>query len=74
MAFEQRSFDVNNWLSPVLSLRTQVVIIQYGKMAFSTKGLTLEQWLWCLFFGIGTLLWGQVVTTVPTRTLPKLLS
>lgn len=43
-------------------------------MAFSTKGLTLEQWMWCLFFGFGTLLWGQVVTTVPTRKLPKLLS
>lgn len=53
---------------------SQVVIIQYGKMAFSTKELTLEQWLWCLFFGIGTLLWGQLVTSVPTRTLPKLLS
>lgn len=53
---------------------SQVVIIQYGKMAFSTKALTLEQWLWCLFFGAGTLLWGQIVTTIPTRTLPKILS
>ncbi|CAH1960691.1 unnamed protein product [Acanthoscelides obtectus] len=52
----------------------QVVIVQYGKMAFSTKGLTLEQWLWCLFFGLGTLLWGQLVTTIPTRKLPKILS
>lgn len=52
----------------------QVVIIQYGNVAFSTKKLTLEQWLWCLFFGIGTLVWGQLVTTVPTRKLPKLLS
>lgn len=52
----------------------QVFIVQYGKMAFSTKELTLEQWLWCLFFGFGTLLWGQLVTTVPTRKLPKLLS
>lgn len=52
----------------------QLFIIQYGKMAFSTKALTLEQWLWCVFFGFGTLVWGQVVTTVPTRTLPKLMS
>uniref|UniRef100_A0A1B0CDK4 Calcium-transporting ATPase n=1 Tax=Lutzomyia longipalpis TaxID=7200 RepID=A0A1B0CDK4_LUTLO len=59
------------WIGTTIS---QVVIIQYGKMAFSTKGLTLEQWLWCLFFGVGTLLWGQLVTTVPTRKLPKLLS
>ncbi|XP_063928745.1 plasma membrane calcium-transporting ATPase 2 isoform X2 [Zophobas morio] len=52
----------------------QIVIIQYGKMAFSTRSLTLEQWLWCLFFGLGTLLWGQLVTTVPTRKIPKILS
>ncbi|XP_023310834.1 plasma membrane calcium-transporting ATPase 1 [Anoplophora glabripennis] len=52
----------------------QVLIIQYGKMAFSTKSLSLEQWLWCLFFGVGTLLWGQLVTTVPTRKIPKILS
>ncbi|XP_057323720.1 plasma membrane calcium-transporting ATPase 2 isoform X9 [Microplitis mediator] len=59
------------WIGTMLS---QVVIIQYGKMAFSTKALTLEQWLWCIFFGIGTLVWGQVVTTVPTRKIPKILS
>ncbi|XP_066158460.1 plasma membrane calcium-transporting ATPase 1 isoform X7 [Euwallacea fornicatus] len=52
----------------------QVFIIQYGGMAFSTKALTLEQWFWCLLFGIGTLLWGQLVTTIPTRKIPKILS
>ncbi|XP_031364227.1 plasma membrane calcium-transporting ATPase 2 isoform X2 [Apis dorsata] len=59
------------WIVTCLS---QVVIIQYGKMAFSTKALTLEQWMWCLFFGVGTLLWGQVITTIPTRKIPKILS
>ncbi|XP_011506294.1 PREDICTED: plasma membrane calcium-transporting ATPase 2 isoform X2 [Ceratosolen solmsi marchali] len=59
------------WIGTCLS---QVVIIQYGKMAFSTKALTVEQWMWCLFFGIGTLLWGQLVTTIPTRKIPKILS
>nr|UYR00237.1 plasma membrane calcium-transporting ATPase [Plectrocnemia conspersa] len=53
---------------------SQIVIVQYGKMAFSTKGLSLEQWLWCLFFGIGTLIWGQIVTSIPTRKIPKKLS
>jgi len=38
------------------------VIVQFGGYAFSTAGLTLEQWLWCLFIGIGELLWGQVGT------------
>ncbi|XP_046405440.1 plasma membrane calcium-transporting ATPase 2 isoform X5 [Ischnura elegans] len=53
---------------------SQVLIIEFGRMAFSTKSLTLEQWLWCLFFGFGTLIWGQLVTTVPTRKIPKILS
>ncbi|XP_020289550.1 plasma membrane calcium-transporting ATPase 2 isoform X7 [Pseudomyrmex gracilis] len=59
------------WIGTFFS---QVVIIQYGKMAFSTKALSLDQWLWCLFFGIGTLIWGQVITTIPTRRIPKILS
>ncbi|XP_033337765.1 plasma membrane calcium-transporting ATPase 3 isoform X6 [Megalopta genalis] len=58
----------------ILTCLSQVVIIQYGKMAFSTKALTLEQWMWCLFFGVGTLLWGQIITTIPTRKIPKILS
>ncbi|XP_012275645.1 plasma membrane calcium-transporting ATPase 2 isoform X5 [Orussus abietinus] len=59
------------WIFTCLS---QVLIINYGKMAFSAKALTLEQWMWCLFFGFGTLLWGQLVTTIPTRKIPKILS
>lgn len=58
----------------ICTCAAQVFIIQWGGLAFSTKSLTLEQWLWCLFFGIGTLIWGQLVTTVPTRKLPKILS
>ncbi|XP_032579936.1 plasma membrane calcium-transporting ATPase 2 isoform X2 [Drosophila sechellia] len=58
----------------IFTMISQVLIIQYGKMAFSTKALTLDQWLWCVFFGIGTLVWGQLITSVPTRKLPKILS
>ncbi|XP_059489577.1 plasma membrane calcium-transporting ATPase 3 isoform X4 [Neocloeon triangulifer] len=59
------------WITTMLS---QVFIVQFGGVAFSCKSLTLEQWLWCLFFGVGTLLWGQLVTTIPTRTIPKIFS
>merc|ERR1711971_718062 len=31
-----------------------------------TTRLNAEQWIWCVFFGLGVLLWQQVVTTVPT--------
>nr|XP_041632656.1 plasma membrane calcium-transporting ATPase 2-like isoform X6 [Drosophila kikkawai] len=58
----------------IFTMISQVLIIQYGEMAFSTKALSLDQWLWCIFFGIGTLVWGQLITSVPTRKLPKILS
>jgi hypothetical protein len=39
---------------------SQVLIVQFGGRWFSTASLTLDQWLWCILFGIGVLLWGQV--------------
>jgi len=59
------------WIATAAS---QVVIVQYGGQAFSTTPLTLDQWTWCTFFGVGTLVWGQVVTTIPTRKIPKIFS
>ncbi|VDP66717.1 unnamed protein product [Schistosoma mattheei] len=49
----------------------QALIIQFGSYAFSTKALELDQWAWCLFFGVGELVWGQVVNTVPNAIIPK---
>ncbi|KAG7250404.1 hypothetical protein CRUP_011504 [Coryphaenoides rupestris] len=43
-----------------------IVIVQLGGKPFSCAPLNLEQWLWCLFIGLGELLWGQIVTSVPT--------
>jgi len=31
-------------------------------MFFYTSALAADQWMWCVFIGIGTLLWGQVCT------------
>ncbi|XP_066962012.1 plasma membrane calcium-transporting ATPase 2 isoform X3 [Macrobrachium rosenbergii] len=56
------------WLS---TLASQIVIVQFGGMAFSTRALTVELWLWCVLFGSGVLLWGQLVTSIPTKKLPK---
>lgn len=58
----------------VITMVSQVIIVQYGGIAFATHALTLEQWGWCLFFGIGTLVWQQIVTTVPTKKLPNIFS
>ncbi|XP_076589579.1 plasma membrane calcium-transporting ATPase 1-like isoform X1 [Chaetodon auriga] len=47
----------------------QIVIVQFGGKPFSCVGLTIEQWLWCVFFGLSSLLWGQLVSSVPTSWL-----
>ncbi|XP_058619350.1 plasma membrane calcium-transporting ATPase 3b isoform X4 [Onychostoma macrolepis] len=47
----------------------QIVIVQFGGKPFSCAPLNVEQWLWCLFVGVGELLWGQLITTVPTSHL-----
>jgi hypothetical protein len=52
----------------------QILIVQYGKFAFSTAPLNLEQWIWCIFFGLGTLVWQQVITTIPNSCIPHSFS
>uniref|UniRef100_A0A8C5AKD4 Calcium-transporting ATPase n=1 Tax=Gadus morhua TaxID=8049 RepID=A0A8C5AKD4_GADMO len=47
----------------------QFVIVQFGGKPFSCVSLSMEQWLWCVFLGFGSLLWGQVVSTIPTSRL-----
>uniref|UniRef100_A0A8C6UK17 Calcium-transporting ATPase n=1 Tax=Neogobius melanostomus TaxID=47308 RepID=A0A8C6UK17_9GOBI len=47
----------------------QIVIVQFGGKPFSCVSLTIDQWLWCTFLGFGSLLWGQVISTIPTSRL-----
>lgn len=41
----------------------QIIIVQFGGKPFSCTALTIDQWLWCVFIGVGELLWGQVRTS-----------
>uniref|UniRef100_A0A6Q2YR13 Calcium-transporting ATPase n=1 Tax=Esox lucius TaxID=8010 RepID=A0A6Q2YR13_ESOLU len=52
----------------------QVVIVQWGGKPFSCVGLTIDQWLWCTFLGFGSLLWGQLISSIPTSRLTFLKS
>ncbi|XP_074592985.1 plasma membrane calcium-transporting ATPase 2-like isoform X6 [Brevipalpus obovatus] len=54
-----------------ITAAAQILIVQYGGRAFSTAKLTLDQWFWCIFFGLGVLVWGQFITTLPTKRIPK---
>uniref|UniRef100_A0A1I7Y0Y4 Calcium-transporting ATPase n=1 Tax=Steinernema glaseri TaxID=37863 RepID=A0A1I7Y0Y4_9BILA len=56
------------WIGTMVS---QVLIVQFGGRWFSTAALNLEQWLWCVALGVSVLLWGQLVTSIPTRGLPE---
>ncbi|CAL8360350.1 unnamed protein product [Lota lota] len=47
----------------------QFVIVQFGGKPFSCVSLSVDQWLWCVFLGFGSLLWGQLVSTIPTSRL-----
>merc|ERR1712223_1334635 len=59
------------WIATFIS---QIIIIQFGGIAFSTRPLNLEQWIWCIFFGLGTLVWQQIITTIPNSCIPHSLS
>ncbi|XP_068578093.1 plasma membrane calcium-transporting ATPase 1-like isoform X1 [Cebidichthys violaceus] len=51
----------------------QIVIVQFGGKPFSCTALTIDQWLWCVFIGVGELLWGQLISAIPTHHLKFLM-
>ncbi|KAF7693327.1 plasma membrane calcium-transporting ATPase 4 isoform X1 [Silurus meridionalis] len=52
----------------------QIIIVQLGGKPFSCTALTLDQWLWCIFIGVGELLWGQLISAIPTHRLKFLMT
>ncbi|XP_067854735.1 plasma membrane calcium-transporting ATPase 2 isoform X2 [Heptranchias perlo] len=47
----------------------QIIIVQFGGKPFSCTPLQIDQWLWCVVLGVGELLWGQVISSIPTNRL-----
>uniref|UniRef100_A0A8C2GSE3 Calcium-transporting ATPase n=1 Tax=Cyprinus carpio TaxID=7962 RepID=A0A8C2GSE3_CYPCA len=47
----------------------QIVIVQFGGKPFSCSPLDLDKWMWCVFLGMGELVWGQVISTIPNSKL-----
>merc|ERR1719309_1478950 len=56
------------WIGTFLS---QILIIEVGGVAFSTTKLNAEQWIWCIFFASGTLVWQQIITSIPIGSFGK---
>ncbi|UJR37748.1 hypothetical protein I4U23_030442 [Adineta vaga] len=55
------------WLTTFI---LQIILIQYGSLVFSCVQLSIDQWMWCFLFGIGTLLWNQIINLLPLPSCP----
>jgi len=56
----------------IVTFFVQILLVQFGSVAFSCVPLSLEQWMWCFLFGVTVLLWNQLVNLIPvTRHMPK---
>ncbi|XP_053562697.1 plasma membrane calcium-transporting ATPase 4 isoform X3 [Bombina bombina] len=71
---ERNVFD-NIYRNPIFcavvlgTFGAQIIIVEFGGKPFSCSGLSLSQWFWCIFIGLGELLWGQLICSVPTSRL-----
>ncbi|ESO12682.1 hypothetical protein HELRODRAFT_63344 [Helobdella robusta] len=54
----------------ILTFALQVIIVQFGSVAFQTSGLIADQWMWSFFFGISVLLWQQVTLCILPLCVP----
>jgi Ca2+ transporting ATPase len=52
----------------------QVIIINFGGIVFAVERLDWEQWLWCLLFGVGSIVWGQVDKIIFSNTVDRNLN
>ncbi|KAM3726764.1 Plasma membrane calcium-transporting ATPase [Dirofilaria immitis] len=58
----------------ILTLISQVLIVQFGGAWVSTAPLNEFHWAVCIACAFGTLIWGQVLATIPSKVLPKFFS
>uniref|UniRef100_A0A8R1Y065 Calcium-transporting ATPase n=1 Tax=Onchocerca volvulus TaxID=6282 RepID=A0A8R1Y065_ONCVO len=58
----------------ILTLISQVLIVQFGGAWVSTAPLNEIHWAVCIACAFGTLIWGQVLATIPSKVLPKFFS
>ncbi|CAG7817501.1 unnamed protein product [Allacma fusca] len=54
------------WIGTMIS---QVGIVFLGGRVFFTYAIQTEYWLWCLAFGISTISVGQLINSIPTKSI-----
>ncbi|CAF1053389.1 unnamed protein product [Rotaria sp. Silwood1] len=45
----------------------QILIVTFGGQVFSCARLSIIQWVWSLLFGVGSLIWQQIILCIPTK-------
>ncbi|VDN55865.1 unnamed protein product [Dracunculus medinensis] len=55
----------------ILTLISQILIVQFGGAWVSTAPLNEIHWAFCVLCAMGTLIWGQILATIPSKILPK---
>jgi hypothetical protein len=59
------------WYVIIITIIAQVILIEFGGIAFGTSGLTVGQWFICVAFGAGTMVWHQIIIFIPCDWIPN---
>ncbi|CAF3326610.1 unnamed protein product [Rotaria socialis] len=51
----------------IFCFAAQIVIVTFGGRVFSCAQLDIYQWGWSLLFGIGSLIWQQIILCIPIK-------
>ncbi len=59
------------WYVMIVTIIAQIILIEFGGIAFGTSSLTIEQWFICIAFGASTMVWHQIVIFIPCEWIPN---
>ena len=59
------------WYVVVITMIAQIILIEFGGIAFGTRGLSTSQWFICIAFGAGTMIWHQIIVFIPCKWIPN---
>ncbi|CAF3617423.1 unnamed protein product [Rotaria sp. Silwood1] len=52
----------------------QIIIVTFGGKVFSCARLDIKQWAWSFLFGVGSLIWQQILLFIPVEPFSKCFS
>jgi Ca2+ transporting ATPase len=58
----------------VITFISQIFIVEFGGLWFSTAPLTITQWAICIALGLSELVWAQILATIPSKAMPASFS